>query len=290
MRAPVLFGLAALVAVALSTGARPAEAGYAARAVEEARAALFADAPQRDAARSALRRAIAAADDASAVAEAHFRLGALDEEDALFESALSSYRDCLRVAQAGVGTRWARNAGARIQWLSARSEGSFAPLARLYRIRRDPASAVDPDAIAGFARDAEAFPPGTVRAEARLLVATAWLGPLQRPEDGIVLLRRVTSDASADGTSLRTAERTLVDALLAAGRLDEAAKEARLHTAQLDPQVVARVEELMRRRALRWGGSFGVPAVAALAAALALARRGKARAAGSVGIEPGRPS
>ena len=48
--------------------------------------------------------------------------------------------------------------------------------ARLDRIRQDPAVANDPSAIEALARDADTFPAGTVRVDARMLVAEAWLG------------------------------------------------------------------------------------------------------------------
>jgi hypothetical protein len=126
----------------------------------------------------------------------------------------------------------------------------FAPLARLHRFKRDPALAADPEALAAFAEDAEAFPPGVVRAESRMLVATAWLGPLHRPRDAIPLFRLVAIDLTADGSQVRFAERGFVDALIAHGQLDEAAGEANVHAIQLEPEVVTRLQKLLCRRTL----------------------------------------
>ncbi len=242
--------MALLLTIVLSVEARVAMASEAQRAVDEANAALSAQPPQREAAHSALERATAAADDQAAVSEAYFRLGALDEEEEAFAQAVTHYRQSIAAKPVSSGARWARNAANRLQWLSVRSEGNFAPLARLHRFQRDPALAADPAAIDALARDTEAFPPGIVRAESRMLVATAWLGPLHRPRDAIRLFRLVATDPTADGMSLRFAERGLVDALIADGQVDAAMKEAQVHAAQLDPAVVTRLQRLQRRRTL----------------------------------------
>lgn len=250
MRTIVGFGMALLVTSVLSAEARVATASEAQRAVDEANAALAAQPPRRDVARSALARATAAADDPAAMGEAYFRLGALDEEEAAFAQAVTHYRQSLAARPVSSGAQWARNAAKRMQWLSVRSEGDFAPLARLHRFQHTPALAADPEAIATLARDTEAFPPGIVRAESRMLVATAWLGPLHRPRDAIRLFRLVATDPTADGVNLRFAERGLVDALIADGQIDEAVREAHVHAAQLDPAVVTRLQRLQHRRTL----------------------------------------
>lgn len=237
-----------LFAIVLS--AQVASASEAQRAMDEAKAALAVQPPRRDAARSALERATAAADDPAAVSEAYFRLGALDEDDSAFAQAVVHYRQSIAARPVGSGARAARNAASRVQWLSAHAEGDFAPLARLHRFQRDPALAVDPAALDALARDAEAFPPGTVRAESRILVATAWLGPLHRPRDALRLFRLVATDPTTDGANLRFAERGLVDALIADGQVDAATKEARVHAAELEPAVVTRLQRLERRRTL----------------------------------------
>lgn len=258
MRTIVGFGITLLLTIALSVEDHVATASEGQRAVDEANVALAAQPPQRDAARRALERATAGADDPAAVSEAYFRLGALDEEEAAFAQAVTHYRQGLAAKPASSGARWARNAASRMQWLSARSEDNFAPLTRLYRFKRDPGLAADPEAIAELARDTEAFPPGIVRAESRVLIATAWLGPLHRPRDAIRVFRLVASDPTADGMSLRFAERGLVDALLADGQLQEAAKDAQVHTAQLEPAVVSRLQQLQRRRILLRGAQIEI--------------------------------
>jgi hypothetical protein len=259
------------LAVVLLALARDAWASEARRAVEEANAALSQVPADRGAARATLARALAAHDDVDAVAEAQFILGRLDEDDSAFPSAMTHYRETI---DAGPNTRWAQRASDRIDWLRARSEGDFMPLVSLERVRRDPALASDPAAIEALSRDAEAFPPGQVRVEARMLVAEAWLGRLHRPPEAIVELRRVCDDPRADALTSRLAARELVDAIVADGRLDDAVTEAHQRSNRLDPRFVRQVERLVRRRALRRAALVDVALFVALAAAsLVRARR-----------------
>src|SRR5579884_2914119 len=187
--------LALIVACTLLASARRAQASEARAAVEQANAALSVEPPRRDEARAALARATAAADDATAVAEAYFLLGKLDEDDMAFPRAMEDDRAAMKAAP---NTRWAIRASDRIDWLRARSEGDFAPLARLERVRRDPAASSDPAAVDALAHDLESFPPGTVRVEARMLVAEAWLGRMHRPDAAVAQLRKVADDPKAD--------------------------------------------------------------------------------------------
>src|SRR5205814_10278305 len=115
-----------------------------------------------------------------------------------------------------------RNAANPLRGLSTHGEGIVARLARLRRCKRDTAHAADAEAIAALARDADGFPEGAVHGEARVLLATAWLGPLHRLGDAIGEFRLVTADPAADGTARRFAERGLVDALIADGQMDAA--------------------------------------------------------------------
>lgn len=235
-------------------------------AVEAASAALATEPPKRDVARAALSRATAANDDPPAVGEAYLMLGELDEGDGAFAQAIV---DDGAAIQAAPNTRWALRAQDRIEWLRARSEDDFRPLTRLEKVRRDPALSSDGATIDALARDLEAFPRGTVRVEARMLVAEAWLGRMHRPGDAIGQLRQVADDPKADPLTQRLAERELVDALVATGRIDEASTEARGHANRLDPRFVKQVGRLIVRRAVRRGsvvvlGVFGLLAVAGL--------------------------
>ena len=215
-------------------------------ALAEAKADLAGHPPNRDAARAAFGRATSADDDPSAVAEAYFRLGVLEEEDGAFARALEDQRACMAKGAPG---NFGRSARLRIGWISARSEGDFAPLERLQRVRRDPALPNDPAAIESLATDAESFPPGRVRAEARMFVAEAWLDRMKRRVDAIGELRKVADDRSSDSMDAAVAHRRLAEALLAEGRLDDAASEVESHP--LDPMLGAQVHRLLRRRTLQ---------------------------------------
>jgi hypothetical protein len=273
--------LALLVIVAVLFRAGPAPATESRRSVDAANAALSATPPDREAARAALARATTAGDDAEAVAEAFLLAGTLDEDDDAFVRAIQDYR---AATSAAPHSRAGLRALGRIDWLSARSEGDFAPLGRLERVRRSSPLSSDPGEIESLAREAEAFPPGTVRVEARMLVAEAWLGRMHRSEAALPLLRAVADDPRADALTARLAERELVDTLAALGRVDEAAAEARLHANRLDPRFVRQVARLLVRRALRYGalavlGLFVVLASAALARAGQRGRLGDVRRA-----------
>jgi hypothetical protein len=265
-----LLAVLVLTMLALTLGpwprARVAEASEARAAVDQASAALAATPPRRNEAHMALLRATMVADDPPAVAEAYFQLGALHEEEGKFAEALEEDRAAVEAAG---DTRWGQRARDRADWLRARSEGNFAPLERLENIRRDPAASADPATIAQLATELESFPPGLVRVEARMLVAEAWRVP--RPEDAIGQLRAVTNDPKAEPLTLRLAERELVDALVATGRLDDAAAEAATHAPRLDPRFVKQVQRLVVRRQVR-GAAYVVLAVFAALAAVALWR------------------
>lgn len=255
--------------------ANPAEGGPEAggeslRALNAAKAALAAIPPDRDTARGAFARAAAAADDPGAMAEAYFRLGFLEEEDGAFERALTDQRACMAKAPF---SPWARSARQRIRWMTARSDGDFQPLARLQLVRRNPALGNDPAAIDALARDAEAFPPGRVRAEARAFVAEAWLTRMNRPQDAIPELRKVTDDPSSDATDADLARRHLVQAFLAVGRIDDAASAIRTSPA-LDPELSAQVQQLLGQRMMRRLAAAALLALALLvASAIAAASR-----------------
>jgi hypothetical protein len=263
--------------LALVLWPREARAGESRRNVDAANAALLAEPPRRDEARTALRAAAAASDDAEAVAEADFLLGRLDEEDGAFAQALLDDRASI---DAAATSRWAFRASDRIAWLRARSEGDFAPLRRLESVRHDPALSDDPATLQALSREADGFPPGMVRVEARLLVAEAWLGRLNRPDDAIALLRLVTAETKIDALTLRLAERELVDVLVARGRVDEAIAEVAAHPGRLDPKFVQQVKRLRTRRSVALAAE-GILAVFVLLATFSLVRASQRGALGA---------
>jgi hypothetical protein len=219
-----------------------------------------------------------AAPDDPGEAERLYELGQADEDAGAFVQALAHDRASLAAAP---GSVWAERAAARIAWLDAHSEGGFAPLARLEHVRKNPSLASDPDAVDALAHEAESFPPGQVRVEARMFVAEAWLGRLRRPADALPVLRAVSADPEADPSSSRLAEREIVDTLVSQGRLDEASAEATSHANRLDPLFVKQTRALLRRRALRAAAILELCGFGGLAA-IALVRAFRRGALGEV--------
>jgi hypothetical protein len=242
-------GVTGAVAAVEDAGALDARgADPPARALAEGRAALAEGPSARETARSAFERATSG--DAATASEAYFRLGVLDEESVAPARALARYQACVDAAPS---SRWARTARSRIAWIDERSEGDLAPLAALQRVRRDPALLHDAQAIDLLALQAESFPPGLVRSEARMLVAESWRKVAARHEDALGELRKVVYDPSSGPADAVFAERELVEGLLAKKELDAAASEVRAHP--FDPKVEAEVRRLVRRRWLRRAAS-----------------------------------
>src|SRR5439155_12874544 len=134
--------------------------------------------------------------DAGAAAEALYRLAVIDDEAGAYARAIDEYRASVAKLPSN---RYAARAMARTSALEAHAEGAFAPYARLERVRRNATLVNDAQTIDALARDAEAFPPGLVRVEARMVCAAAYLHRLARADDGIRELRRVLDDPiSAD--------------------------------------------------------------------------------------------
>ncbi len=238
------------------------------------------DQAQADAARGDTAAARALLDDATrsgdarVAAQAHYQLGGMDEKDLAFANALAQYQAAIT---ASPSFRYAQRAHTRIDALRAHSEGGFAPLRRLEKVRRDPQATSDPAAIDALARDADTFPDGPCRAEARMLAAEAYLSRLDRPADGMRELDLVSADASADRILRAEASSRLVNLRVAAGDL-AGARVAAARIAASDPSLLAKVKRLERRRVLGW---IAVALLAALAAfsGVAVARKHRGVAA-----------
>jgi hypothetical protein len=240
-------GAGALVLLALVASTRTGRTHAARDALAEAKVAITAQPPNREAARAALMRATAAQDDSAAVADAFLGLARMDRDERAYAHALANYRACVAAAP---NTLWAQRATQQIAWLTARAEGDFAPLDRFERVELDPAQMSDPAAIDALARDADAFPPGRVRLEARRFVAEAWLALPERHADALRELQSLRSDLPfADLFTDRAIERELVDALIANGNIEEAAHEVTHHSDHFDPALASQVQRLARRRA-----------------------------------------
>lgn len=191
----------------------------------------------------------AAAADPQAEAEAMYRRAESDDAAGRYARALDEYRATAALLPS---SRYAPRAASRASTLAAHAEGDFAPYARLEQVRRDPELSSDAAAIDALARDADAFPPGLVRVEARMVCADAYLHRLGRVDDGMRVLRAVLDDPKSDPLTLHQASRALVDAYVDRGELDAAlaTASARARENMLDPMALDEVKELVRRRAL----------------------------------------
>jgi hypothetical protein len=146
------------------------------------------------------------------------------------------------------GSARAPRAEARAAMLRSHAEADFVPLAKLERVRRDPALSSDPRAVDALVREADAFPPGLVRVEVWVLAAEAFAHRFDRPRDAATLLQRVLVDPRTDPVLGQKAARDLVALELARG--DLAAAEAAVHLAgtRADPRLAREVARAIRRR------------------------------------------
>lgn len=214
------------------------------------------------------RRVASASNDADAAARAAFHLAEQEEKDRKYADALGHYRDVLRLDP---GNWFATTARARIEVLSL-YDGSFAELAELDAIRRDPARSNDPGAVDALERSSTNWR-GRVRAEALLFVAEARIGRLNDPARG---LDPALAVARGDGDPVtRDAAWDLAWSAIRRTNLERAGEIAN------DPRAPAvirsRVFRELRRRTMH-RVSTGVVAAGAtlLVAALAIAvRRGR---------------
>jgi hypothetical protein len=259
--------------------AAPADTGAvdaqtARKAVNRGVLLLADNPPDRARARSLFESALTA-NDKQVVAEAHSRLGGLDKEDGAFARAFDEYQAAVALSSTG---RLARNIRTRVDWLRARSEGDFVPLTRLWTVRHDPAFMHDPAAALALAREADGFPPGIVRSEARMAAAEV-LHAMHRVDDAMPLFVEVRDDPKSLSMTVKLAEGHIVQARLDAGQLDDAAGEAERRASLVSPEQVAAVRRLVRRRMLRRTALAGLGvylAVAGMMAAWAGRRRGGA--------------
>ncbi|HEU4411768.1 MAG TPA: hypothetical protein VFS43_41385 [Polyangiaceae bacterium] len=200
-----------------------------------------------------------------AYAEAQGAERALD-----FARALSAYRRAFELDPSGPVAAAART---RAEALGSMSEGGFGPLRALEALRRDPARLGSPAALEAFAREAEAFPAGPVRDEARLLAAEALVRRLDAPAAGAALARSVAEDASASPAARAQAAGLAVEVAAALEGDAGAARLARRYGA-LVPGAALRHERRVwwRRGRAAALAALGVLAAAALAAAVRAGR------------------
>ncbi len=212
--------------------------------------------------------------DAREAAEGHYFLASLADEALDFPTALTEYR----ASVAGdPSSRYAARALARIDDLAEHAEGGFAPLVALERVRRDPRRADDPREIAALETTAGGFPPGRVRAEARLLVADAYFGRLDRPRDAARVFLALAGDTAAPRDVRDLAAARLVEAR---GRLGEESLAVREVTSLRADAGVQRNARVRARRVVLHRVALVSVTLTALAGVLALVlavRRGAGR-------------
>lgn len=216
-----------------------------------------------------------AAEGTRAAAKARFDDAERAARELRFADALAAYR---AAAALDPSAPFAPAARARADALATHAEGGFAPLARLEQVRRDPVKMRDAATIEALARDAATFPPGRVRAEARLVAAEAFAHVLGDPRRAVGELDAVVADDAADRLTRSLALNELVSLERGLGDLD-AARDAVVRWGDLSPAVRAQVLRLVRRVSIRRAslGLLAAIAIAAAAAAIRIARRRGAR-------------
>ena len=264
----------ATLLAALSLAASPAWAQWTER-LSAARDAM--ESGDAGAARAELQAIAAQADEPRDRATARYFLAVLDDEAYRFAEALAGYRAF--VAE-DPGSRYAGRAQARADDLAGHAEGAFAPLAALERVRRSPALASDPDALARLERDARAWPPGPVRAEARHLVAEGYGSRLRRPDDAARVYRDLARDPSTPQTYRDLAAQKLVELGVTLGAEDRVARDVSA-VRRVDPEVRALAALHARRKHLR-RSAIGVLSLTALLGASAAWRAWRAGRIGEV--------
>ena len=219
---------------------------------------------------------------ALSVAEELYTNAEQEEKDLALAAALHDYEASVA---ADPSNRWVLRSNARARWLRERSEGDFAPLVRLERVRRDPSAQHDAPTVDALARDLEAFPPGEVRIEARMFVAESYLTLIGRPADAEreldALLDEPVVKASGDPALRAQAASRLVDIAMARGDV-ASAKHAAARAGSGGAQLALRVTQWARRRVVE-RACAGVLAVFAIAGSASAALRLRGSGVASLG-------
>lgn len=145
-----------------------------------------------------------------------FALAVQAEAAAQPKAAVELYR---QVALADPSSRMARKAEARLEWLQARGEGDYAPLAALLRVQHLRREALTLEEVARLDREAREFPVGRVRAEALALVADAYLARLDRPREALSAYRLWSEQPGVSSSDRERAESGVALSLARLGEL-----------------------------------------------------------------------
>jgi hypothetical protein len=262
-----------LVLASVLVPLRSARADGSAQDLDDGNVARARSQPDLPTARADFERAVTSSD-AYVVAAALYFLGEMDDEALDFKGAVAHFGASAKLLPS---SRYASRATLRRDQLESHAEGDFAPLVRLELLRRDPALSNDPAAIASLVHDAEGFPRGPVRAEARLLAAEAYRGRFHRPDAEVPLLWAVVHDPGADRLSSEVAAIRIVDAQIELGDLDAAERAVHDLGGTLDPSAATRVARLVRRRSAH-AAALGEIGLFVALLTVALLRKGPSRA------------
>lgn len=224
---------------------------------------------------------VASAQDAG-LSASEWLIRAEDAEDrAQPVEAIDAWRHLIEVAPT---SRLAGRGRTRIAWMEARSEGDYAPLATMMAyLGRGPAERGE-DVVAAFERAASTMPPGRVRAESRMAIASDWqrLGDATRA--------RTAWELALGDPALEAGERTLVRETMARARMesgDPAGAMDELEDADLEGLSLHETAARRLRIATWVPVSYGVLATFALVVLALIARSGRTKAVlGSLRAEP----
>jgi len=180
-------------------------------------------------------------------AERLYTMAEQEERELEFGEALEHYEASIALDPS---TRYALRASARASWLRRHAEGNFGPLVRLERVRRDSRAQFDGAAMDALAHDLEAFPPGAVRCEARMLVAEAYGSRLGRGADAQRELSSLLDEpVICEGPLRAQAATKLTDLAITRGDLP-AARDAAARATKDAPELLPRVKRMERRLGL----------------------------------------
>lgn len=150
-------------------------------------------------------------------ARAAFLLGELDERERKFDDAVARYREVLAIDP---GNYYAGTAFARAEALAGQ-KASFAELARLDEVRKDPTKQADPRALDALVAETEGWrAQPAIRAEALLFAATSYLERVRDPVRAGAIALGLARDASADATARARAYELYYAAASTRGDLD----------------------------------------------------------------------
>jgi hypothetical protein len=178
-----------------------------------------------------------------------------------------------RAIEADPGSRTAQRAKSRLDWLKARSEGDFEPLAELMRMQALRPAERTAGALRSFGEQVRTFPSGTVKRESLAYLARAYARDVGDQEAALSAYERwlaapglteaerqlAESGAALSRAALGRADES--EAKLAAGGLDDRAEAVMLRAARIGKQgswVAAGLLVLFLAAGLGLGGHRGL--------------------------------